>query len=68
MKLKTLLNETDWITDLHDLNVCESWKFLCYVLNLQWNHLFQGTIELNPENCHFFNHKVIGLKHKKKLQ
>jgi len=56
MKLKTLLNETDWITDLQDLNVCESWNFLCYILNLQWNPLFQGTIErarkLSTENCH----------------
>ena len=47
---KTLLNKTAWLTELQDLNVCQSWKFLCNVLSLLWNTLYQGTINLNVVN------------------
>ena len=65
MKLKSLLNETAWLTELQDLNVCQSWNFFM--------QRFKSAMECSIPRYHkpqcrklpYTNHKVIDLKHKK---
>ena len=66
MKLKSFLNETAWLTELQDLNVCQSWNFFM--------QRFKSAMECSIPRYHkpqcrklpYTNHKVIDLKHKKK--
>ena len=68
MKLKTLLNETDWMTDLQDLNVCESWKFFMLRLESAMESCIPRYHKAKHRKLPYSNHKVINLKHKKELQ
>ena len=67
-KLKSLLNESEWISELKNLSVCESWELFKQHLKSAMDCCIPRYHRNKSKKLPYVNHKVIDLKHKKEVQ